>query len=138
MKKILNRALLKKAQESREAPKNPKNHGKEGDIREGRAQAPCVPSVGGVGSAWKAGAAEQNRTALVQSRQKIAEDILAGKYVLEIKTDRIIDHIGTDRCGDWQDQDALNELRESIKKNGQDTPIRVWPASQSCAGSKRL
>ena len=36
--------------------------------------------------------------------------------------------IGSDRREDWRDQEAFERLKESIAKNGQDTPIHVWPA----------
>lgn len=127
MKKTLNRSLLKKALDSKPSEHEAPGNSETSEETEAQQTVRKGASVGGAGSAWKAGAAEQNRAALVENRRKIADDIMAGKYVLEIETSRVFDRIGTDRRDDWQDQSAFDELRESIKGNGQDTPIRVWP-----------
>lgn len=84
--------------------------------------------LGGAGSAWKAGALSQTQSELDRRREEIAESILAGQHELQLDPARIIDRIGSDRRTDWRDQDAFRVLRESIEKNGQDTPIHVWPS----------
>lgn len=82
---------------------------------------------GGSGSAWKAGALSDAQTLLNEKRAGMAQDIIHGRYELELTIEQIRDEIGSDRRDDWQDQDAFKSLYDSIEKNGQDTPIQVWP-----------
>jgi ParB family chromosome partitioning protein len=89
------------------------------------------PRIGGAGSAWKAGALEQNKAALGVARQKMADDILNGHHELSLSPAGVVDRLGTDRRGDWQSQEAFQSLRDSIEANGQDTPIQVWPSDPS-------
>ncbi|WP_255005914.1 replication protein [Roseovarius sp. M141] len=86
------------------------------------------PRVGGAGSAWKAGAVEQNKAALNRAREKIAEDILNGHHELSLDWKMVTDRLGSDRRSDWQSQEAFHSLKDSIAANGQDTPIQVWPS----------
>lgn len=97
------------------------------DVQPAKDQAP-KPRVGGAGSAWKAGAAEQNKAALSRARQKIVDDILGGQHELSLSADQVVDRLGSDRREDWQKQEAFVSLKESIQANGQDTPIQVWPS----------
>lgn len=119
MKKTLSRSLLKPALGAGPA--------KADETQTRASDAASKPHVGGAGSAWKAGAAEQSRTALLRSREKMADDILNGRHELALDPSQIVDQLGSDRRADWQDQHAFRTLRESIKANGQDTPIQVWP-----------
>jgi ParB family chromosome partitioning protein len=89
------------------------------------------PRIGGAGSAWKAGAVEQNKAALSRARQKMADDILNGHHELSLSPTVVTDRLGTDRRGDWQSQEAFQSLMYSIEANGQDTPIQVWPSDPS-------
>ena len=82
---------------------------------------------GGVGSAWKAGALAKSQDDLDQAREQAVEDILAGNQVIEIDPKLIEDPIGTDRRSDWMEQEGFLVLVESIRENGQDMPILVWP-----------
>ncbi|MEO1307299.1 MAG: replication protein [Pseudomonadota bacterium] len=86
------------------------------------------PRLGGSGSAWKAGALSDAGQMLQAERNQIVERILAGRHELLIDPSQIEDVIGTDRRDDWRDQASYAKLRESISKNGQDTPVHVWPA----------
>lgn len=86
------------------------------------------PRVGGAGSAWKAGAVEQNKAALSRARQKMVDDILNGHHELSIASSMVIDRLGSDRRVDWSSQEAFLTLKNSIEANGQDTPIQVWPS----------
>lgn len=86
------------------------------------------PRMGGSGGAWKAGALGQTQEDLNERRTKIASDILHGRHEVELVADQIKDDIGSDRRNDWMDQAAFKSLFDSIEKNGQDTPIQVWPA----------
>ena len=85
------------------------------------------PRMGGSGSAWKAGALNQTQEDLNERRAKIASDILHGRHELELHADQVKDDIGSDRRDDWMEQAAFKSLYDSIEKNGQDTPIQVWP-----------
>lgn len=86
------------------------------------------PRMGGSGGAWKAGALNQTQEDLNEKRAKIARDILHGRHEIELLPDQIKDNIGSDRRNDWMEQPAFTSLYDSIEKNGQDTPIQVWPA----------
>lgn len=86
------------------------------------------PRIGGAGSAWKAGAVEQNKAALSRARQKMADDILNGHHELSLSPALITDRLGSDRRADWQSQEPFQSLRNSIEANGQDTPIQIWPS----------
>ena len=130
MKKTLSRSLLAKAQAPRSDTGNKEVEGtKEPRFRKDEGLVPPPgPNVGGAGSAWKAGAAEQNRAALAKNREKTIKDILEGRHVLMIDPAQVVDRVGTDRRKDWQQQEAFQSLKASIEQNGQDTPIQVWPA----------
>ena len=86
------------------------------------------PRLGGSGSAWKAGALSDASQMLHVERAQVVERILAGRHELQIDPSQIVDVIGSDRREDWRDQEAFEKLKESIEKNGQDTPIHVRPA----------
>lgn len=86
------------------------------------------PRLGGSGSAWKAGALSDAEQILQAERNQIVERILSGRHELRIEPSQIVDVIGTDRREDWRDQETFEKLKESIAKNGQDTPVHVWPA----------
>ncbi len=92
----------------------------------------AVPSsfkraTGGAGSAWKAGAVAQAQGDLEKARTKLAGNILAGRHVVEIDPSMLIDPIGSDRRDDWAEQEGFQSFIESIRDNGQDVPVLVWP-----------
>lgn len=97
------------------------------DTQSQERETVAKPRIGGAGSAWKAGAAEQSKAALLRSREKMASDILGGRHELSLDPDHIFDSLGSDRRADWKNQEAFKSLKESIEANGQDTPIQVWP-----------
>ncbi len=84
--------------------------------------------LGGAGGAWKAGDLSDAGSLLQAERIQVVERIMSGRQELRIDPLQIQDVIGTDRREDWRDQGAFQKLRDSIEKNGQDTPIHVWPA----------
>lgn len=49
------------------------------------------PRMGGLGSAWKAGALNQTQEDLNERRAKVANDILHGRHELELHADQIKD-----------------------------------------------
>ena len=94
--------------------------------------APATPpafrkATGGAGSAWKAGALAHTQADLDEARENLAQDILTGDQVIEIDPEMISDPIGSDRRSDWMEQEGFLSLVESIRENGQDMPILVWP-----------
>ena len=95
------------------------------------------PRLGGSGSAWKAGALSDASQILQVERAQVVERILSGRHELQIDPAQIIDVIGSDRRDDWRDQEAYAKLKESIEKNGQDTPIHVWPADPNWRPDER-
>lgn len=131
MKKTLSRSLLKPtlnpapirpaASESGAIPEPQ-------EIPSDGRETTAKPRIGGAGSAWKAGAAEQSKAALLRSREKMATDILRGRHELSLDPDQVVDSLGSDRRADWEDQEAFKSLKKSIEANNQDTPIQVWPA----------
>ncbi len=95
------------------------------------------PRLGGSGSAWKAGALSDASQILQVERAQIVEQILSGRHELQIDASQIVDVIGSDRREDWRDQEAYEKLKESVEKNGQDTPIHVWPADPNWRPDER-
>ena len=85
----------------------------------------------GAGSAWKAGALAETQAGLDEAREAMGSDVLNGDQVLEIDPNMIRDPVGTDRRSDWMKQEGFKELVESIKANGQDLPILVWPENSN-------
>lgn len=139
MKKKLSRSLLAKASnpasaalledDGSDAPAVTQN-------ATGSASALPRPRIGGAGSAWKSGAVAQSSAELERSRNKTVEDILAGRHEIQLNPGQIIDEIGSDRREDWKDQEAFQSILMSIKENGQDTPIQVWPKDPSWTPNK--
>jgi ParB family chromosome partitioning protein len=84
-------------------------------------------ATSGAGSAWKAGAIAQAQGDLDDAREKLASDILSGSHVIEIDPGMLTDPIGSDRRDDWMEQADFLSFVESIRENGQDMPILVWP-----------
>ncbi|MFK5980792.1 MAG: ParB N-terminal domain-containing protein [Rhizobiaceae bacterium] len=136
MKRTLSRSLLNKAKkpESEENIQNTPAPVASVDTSGGSAEdAPAMmrPRIGGAGSAWKSGALAQSQASLERSRTQIADDILNGRHELQLSPDQITDPVGTDRRDDWMQQREFQSLVNSIKGNGQDTPILVWPEDEN-------
>lgn len=130
----LKRSLLKdtkKAPDDERTDKTVSESLSPADAPKPTAAATPKPQIGGAGSAWKAGAVEQNKAALNRARQKIVDDILNGHHELSLDPGLVKDRLGSDRRADWQSQDAFQSLKNSIEVNGQDTPIQVWPSDPS-------
>ena len=127
----LKRSLLKDASKRQDYQSTNRSEAQTDPKRDATDPVPATdarPRVGGAGSAWKAGAVEQNKAALNRARQKVAEDILNGRHELSLDWTVITDRLGSDRRADWQSQEAFRSLKDSIAANGQDTPIQVWPS----------
>lgn len=89
--------------------------------------AETAPVSAGQGGAWRAGITANAQQDLDEFRARQIQDVLTGAQSILLDPDQIIDKVGTDRRPDWQDQPDYIDLRESIEKYGQDTPIEVWP-----------
>lgn len=128
MKKKLSRSLLAGAINPAPEPSDEDAVTDESAVAEKAEQgAEPKPKIGGAGSAWKSGAMAQTSAELERQRAKVAEDILSGSHIIELDPEQITDKIGTDRRPDWQEQPKFQSILESIRDNGQDTPIHVWP-----------
>lgn len=128
MKKKLSRSLLSKA--SNPAPQETsEDQSRDQSIETDETNQPKAPKpkIGGAGSAWKSGAVAQTSAELDRQREKVAQDILNGRHVIELDPNQITDKIGSDRRPDWMEQPKFQSILESIRDNGQDTPIHVWP-----------
>lgn len=122
MKRSIPRSLVSKAMSQSSEPNDTP------DVNVQKAGTGSSSAVfKGAGSAWKAGALAQSQAAVEQGRAQLVEDILRGRHELQLTPDQVDDPIGSDRRGDWMDQEAFRTLLSSIEINGQDTPILVWP-----------
>ena len=139
MKRTLSSSVLRKKvpepEKSTEANSAQKEH-QSADSSSTEASG-LKPRLGGSGSAWKAGALSDASQVLHTERNQVVERILTGRHELEIDPNQIVDVIGSDRREDWRDQEAFDKLKESIEKNGQDTPIHVWPADPNWRPDER-
>ena len=138
MKRTLSSSVLKKKSVDEVAPED----GGDNDLVsavEGTSTvvAGVKPRLGGSGSAWKAGALSDAEQILQTERAQVVERILSGRQEVHIDPSQIIDVIGTDRRDDWRDQEAFKSLQDSIAKNGQDTPIHVWPVDPNWRPDER-
>lgn len=138
MKRTLSSSVLKKKRVDEAVPEDAGGSDLV-DTVEGASPvvAGVKPRLGGSGSAWKAGALSDAEQILQTERTQVVERILSGRQELRIDPSQIIDVIGTDRRDDWRDQDAFEALKDSIAKNGQDTPIHVWPADPNWRPDER-
>ena len=126
MKRSIPRSLINKAA-------SPNVDGAADDVgqtkgdSEAQISSTAPPGFRGAGSAWKSGALAQSQAAIERNREELIADILTGRHELSLSSDQISDPLGTDRRDDWIEQDAFKSLMASIRDNGQDTPILVWP-----------
>jgi len=140
MKRTISSSVLKKkaARQDEVAPAvseaGPPEPNSEG---EAKLVGGVKPRLGGSGSAWKAGALSDASQILQVERTQIVERILSGRHELQINPSQIVDVLGSDRREDWRDQEAYEKLKESIEKNGQDTPIHIWPADPNWRPDER-
>lgn len=81
------------------------------------------------GGAWNAAGKAALGAELLKREDELRDALLRGDLVFEVTPDQIDDDVGSDRIGEWVEDDAFATLQDSIKSNGQDTPIQVMPAS---------
>lgn len=80
------------------------------------------------GGAWNAAGKAALGAELVKREDELRAALLRGDLVFEVSPDMIDDDVGSDRIGEWIEDEAFATLQDSIKSNGQDTPIQVMPA----------
>lgn len=131
MKRTLSSSVLKKKSPQPELGANADEVVEQPSEASAEPASGVKPRLGGSGSAWKAGALSDAGQVLQAERAQVVDRILSGRHELRIDPSQIIDVIGTDRRDDWRNQDAFAALKDSIAKNGQDTPVHVWPADPS-------
>ena len=83
------------------------------------------------GGAWNTAGKAALGAELVKREEELRGALLRGDLVFELTQDQIEDEVGSDRIGDWVEDEAFSTLMESIKSNGQDTPIQVMPISEN-------
>ena len=81
------------------------------------------------GGAWNAAGKAALGAELVKREHDLRGALLRGDLVFELTPSQIDDDVGSDRVGEWIGDEAFATLQDSIKANGQDTPIQVMPAS---------
>lgn len=67
---------------------------------------------------------------LRESRERLAAlaaGVGLGIVTVEIPTNQIEDRLGSDRAGDWRDEEDFTQLVEDIRRRGQRAPVRVRP-----------
>lgn len=124
MKRGISRSLVRPPKTTQTEIETPSSHG---DNHTDAAPAAFKRAAGGAGSAWKAGAVAQAQGDLEHARNKLATDILCGSHVLEIDPSILSDPIGSDRRDDWMEQEDFRSFVESIRNNGQEMPVLIWP-----------
>lgn len=92
--------------------------------------AETAPVSAGQGGAWRTGITANAQQDLDEIRAQQVQDVLTGAQSILLDPNQVIDKVGTDRRPDWQDQPDYIDLRDSIEKYGQDTPIEVWPVDR--------
>lgn len=126
MKRGIKRSLVRPNKQT--ASLDDVNDGPAGDDIAVETPSAFKRAATGAGSAWKAGAVAQAQADLDETRIKLADDILSGNHVMLVDPANITDPIGSDRRADWMEQEDFRSLLQSIRENGQDTPITLWPA----------
>lgn len=81
------------------------------------------------GGAWDAAGKAALGAELLKREHDLQAALLRGDLVFELTPDQIDDDVGSDRIGEWIEDEAFSTLQDSIETNGQDTPIQVMPAT---------
>lgn len=123
MKRAIPRSVLEQMKAKRAEPDDDETGVGEGASGENARES--IP--GGFGGAWKAGAMAQVEGDLTDLRAGIVGAILAGQRELSLDPAQVDDPLGSDRRPDWEDTESFVALANSIKANGQDVPVQVWP-----------
>lgn len=86
-----------------------------------------APRAGGF---WGGSMMNLMKGELHETRQRLAAlaaGVRIGVVTVEIPVDQVEDLIGSDRGGDWQDDDEFTRLVADIRHRGQRAPVRVRP-----------
>lgn len=89
-----------------------------------------APVSAGEGGAWRAGIKADTQNDLKDLKAQLVQEILSGARAILLDPGQITDKVGSDRRPDWQEQPDYIDLRDSIERYGQDTPIEVWPSDR--------
>ena len=78
------------------------------------------------GGFWGGSALNMLRTRLEETQKTLADGVMTGTVVLELSPDQIVDEVGTDRLGAWE-EGYFKALVRDIERRGQRQAIRVRP-----------
>ncbi len=81
------------------------------------------------GGAWNAAGKAALSGELVKREDELRAALMRGDLVFDLMPEQIDDDVGSDRIGEWLEDEAFATLEDSINANGQDTPIQVMPSS---------
>jgi len=81
----------------------------------------------GMGGMWGGTALNMLKQRLSDTQQDIANGIMAGTLALELEPQQILDEVGSDRAGGWENDPEFHALVENIKRRGQTQAVRVRP-----------
>lgn len=94
-------------------------------LEEEQITAPAAkPAMGGM---WAGSAMNLLKQRIEDTHGSLVSGILNGTVALSLEPSQIIDEAGSDRVGDWRDDEAFAALKDNIERRGQTQPIRVRP-----------
>ncbi|MEP5154244.1 ParB N-terminal domain-containing protein [Planktotalea sp.] len=94
-------------------------------LEEEQITAPAAkPAMGGM---WAGSAMNLLKQRIEDTHGSLVSGILNGTVALSLETSQIIDEAGSDRVGNWQEDEAFAALKANIARRGQTQPIRVRP-----------
>lgn len=86
------------------------------------------PAMGGM---WAGSAMNLLKQRIQDTHGSLVSGILNGTVALSLDVAQITDPTGSDRVGDWHDDEAFEALKANIARRGQTQPIRVRPVEKS-------
>lgn len=92
---------------------------------EDEATAPAAkPAMGGM---WAGSAMNLLKQRIDDTHGSLVSGLLNGTVALSLDPEQVVDTAGSDRLGDWQDDEDFAALKANIARRGQTQPIRVRP-----------
>ncbi len=82
------------------------------------------PAMGGM---WAGSAMNLLKQRIEDTHGSLVSGILNGTVALSLDVDQIMDPAGSDRVGEWRNDEAFEALKSNIARRGQTQPIRVRP-----------
>ena len=80
------------------------------------------------GGFWGGSALNMLRARLEETQRTLSDGILAGIVVLELSPEQVADEVGSDRLGDWGNDEEIDVLAADIARRGQRQAVRVRPS----------